>query len=102
MRDFHAQLAKAREQIVSHLGKNMVLNGIAIKAPLVTEQAGAGMAGYRRQALDEKVLLLTEAQAVGITKGMTLEDGDRVYTLVEDPVPRKDHFLACSLREISA
>jgi hypothetical protein len=35
-------------------------------------------------------------------KGMVLEDGDRVYTLVEDPMPRKDHFLACSLREISA
>jgi hypothetical protein len=102
MPDFHAQLDRARLKVALHIGKLLVLNGVEIRAPIVTDQAGAKMGGYRRQGLDEKILLLTETQAQGIEKGMTLLDGAITYRLVQDPQPRKDGFYEVALREVSA
>lgn len=102
MPDFYTQLERARGKITHHLGKVVLLNGVEIKAPIITSEASAKMGGYRHQPLSEKIILLTEQQAQTTAKGMTLQDGTSTYTLAQDPVPRTDGFYGCALREVFA
>lgn len=100
MLDFHAAIEKAKSKISQHLGKDIVLNGVAMKVPFVTTEGGASMGGYRRQPLNEKVILLTEQQAQSTTKDMNVQIGAQSFVTTHDPSPRADGWFEVTLREV--
>ncbi|WP_319557911.1 hypothetical protein [Thiomicrorhabdus sp.] len=100
MFDFHAAIEKSKSDLAKHLGKDILLNGVNMRVPFITTEGGASMGGYRRQPLNEKVILLTEQQAQSVTKEMTVQAGSQNFITTQDPIPRADGWLEVTLREV--